>query len=76
MTRQSCNAGPELPPNVSCGGVCDIFPACLPPPSPELVASVMALRASLLQEHAQHRASMRTLMVLQRAISGRISVKD
>jgi len=72
MTLKSCNSGSELPPNVSCGEVCDIFPACLPPPSPELVASVMALRVSLIEEHAQHRASMRTLRVLQRAISERI----
>jgi hypothetical protein len=69
MTLKPCNAGPKLSPNVSCGGVCDIFPACLPAPSPELVASVMALRTSVLEEHAQHRASMRTLMVLQRAIT-------
>jgi hypothetical protein len=68
MTLKPCNSGTELPPNVSCGGLCDIFPDCLPAPSPNLVAAVMALRASVLEEHAQHRASMLTLMVLQRAI--------
>jgi hypothetical protein len=72
MTLKTCNSGPKLSPNVSCGGLCDVFPDCLPPSSPELLSSVMALRASLIQEHAQQRAAVQVLRVLQRAINKRI----
>jgi hypothetical protein len=73
MTLKPCDAtGCKLPDYQSCGGLCDIFPDCMPPPSPELVSSVMVLRATLVQENAQNRAAMQSLRVLQRAISDRI----
>jgi hypothetical protein len=30
----------KLPDNVTCGGLCPSFPACLPPPSAELLGSI------------------------------------
>jgi hypothetical protein len=30
----------KLPDNVTCGGLCPSFPACLPPPSAELLSSI------------------------------------
>ncbi len=64
-----CGRGERLADNMTCGALCDIFPDCLPPPSPELLSSVMALRASLFQEHAQHRASVHALRAIQQAIT-------
>jgi hypothetical protein len=70
--KPCCAIGGELPDNVSCGAMCDGFPTCLPPPSPELLASVVALRASLAQEQEHHRAAVRALRILQQAITERI----
>jgi len=62
MTLKACHAtGCKLPDYQSCSGLCDIFPDCLPPPSPELLSSVMALRASVVQEQAQQRAAVQAL---------------
>jgi hypothetical protein len=36
----------------TCGARCELFPACLPPPTPELAARVAAWRSAADQEGA------------------------
>jgi hypothetical protein len=42
--------GQRLPDAVSCGGRCSDFPACLPPSSPEFVATVSQFSADAERE--------------------------
>jgi hypothetical protein len=70
--RPCCGRGERLADNTTCGALCDIFPDCLPPPSPELIAAIVSLRESQAREHENHRASAQALRAFQQAIIERI----
>ncbi len=59
----------KLPDDITCGWLCGEFPACLPPPSPELVGSLQALRQAQVREHENSLGTAQALKLLQQAIA-------
>jgi hypothetical protein len=65
MACKPClRTGEQLPDNVTCGWVCDAFPACLPPPSHRLLDEFNRLRT----QGESHAAVARALEQLYRAL--------
>jgi hypothetical protein len=58
----------QLPDNVTCGWVCDSFPACLPL-SPELLERVSRFRAEGQARSERYGAVVRSLEQLFRALT-------
>jgi hypothetical protein len=69
MALRPCQySGQRLPDNETCGGLCSEFPACLPAPSPELVAEVARLRIEAESEQASYLATSASLMLIHEAL--------
>ena len=62
----------RLPDNTTCGWLCDEFPACLPPPSPELVGSLRELRQHQVREHENRLRTAQALIFLKQATTERV----
>jgi len=69
LTLRRCQSGEQLPPNVSCASLCQMFPDCLPPPSPELISSVQRFWADGQTESENDQAVASTLRHLYEVIS-------
>jgi hypothetical protein len=76
VTLRRCQFGEQLPPNVSCAALCPAFPACMPPPSVELVGDVVQLVSGAEQQHAAASAVARTLSSLHDAIVEGLARKE
>ena len=46
----------QLPPNITCGAVCESFPGCLPSPSPGLLRRVAWLRTQAANDRQNYTA--------------------
>jgi hypothetical protein len=74
MACRPCQwTGEQLPDNVTCGSSCEEFPRCLPPPSPELLATIVQVARQDQADHENHRATAETLELLYRAITEGLS---
>jgi len=70
VTLRQCQFDEQLlPPKVSCGTRCPAFPACLPPPSPELVATVVRSEVEARSTHDNQAALIHVLSYLHDAIT-------
>jgi hypothetical protein len=69
MACRPCRrTGEQLPDNVTCGRVCDAFPACLPP-SPDLLERVRQLGADGQAKSERYETVIRSLEQLFRALT-------
>ena len=73
--RRCQHSGQRLPDNETCGGLCSEFPACLPAPSPELVAEVARLRIEAESEQASYSAAAESLMLIHQVLVQGLEVK-
>ncbi len=70
MACKPCQwTGEKLPDNVTCAALCQEFPACLPEPSPGLLASISRFARQGQAERENHKAAASTLDKLYRAIT-------
>jgi hypothetical protein len=70
MACKPCRlTGAKLPDDTTCGALCKEFPACLPEPSPELLASISRFVRQGQAERENHEATASTLDQLYRAIT-------
>jgi hypothetical protein len=75
MTLRRCQYGNKLPTNVSCVVLCQDFPDCLPPPSPELATALRQFVTEASQERDQTEATTYTLSCLRDALNKGIRKK-
>jgi len=69
VSRNVCaHRGEKLPDNTTCGGLCTVFPECLPLPSPELLARLQEVFATGAREQLAHESLLSTLDQLRAAI--------
>ena len=77
MTRQTCqHRGVKLPDPVSCGARCSLFPRCLPPIPPEVVAAVVDLRAAAEAQQRNSLAVGDSLELLRQALAEGLARRD
>jgi hypothetical protein len=70
MACKPCRlTGARLPNDTTCGAPCEDFPACLPEPSPELLASMSRFARQGQAERENHEAVAGTLDQLYRALT-------
>ena len=75
-TRRCRYRRQQLTATATCGARCELFPACLPPPTPELAARGPAGRATPDQEGATAAAVAGVLAQLHAAITEGLDRKD
>jgi hypothetical protein len=63
-----CGRGERLADNTTCGALCVIFPNCLPPPLPKLVAEVRRLRIEAQHDADGARDTTESLNLLHQAL--------
>lgn len=74
--RRCQHTGQKLPDNETCGGLCSEFPACLPSPSPELVAEVARLRIEAENEAEGYTATAESLTLIHQALVAGLARKE
>jgi hypothetical protein len=73
MSLKPCRyTGLALAENTTCGGLCDMFPACLPLPSPHLVAEVAQLKTQAVVDHQSYTATAQALEAIHEALDIRL----
>ena len=69
MSWKVCaHRGVKLPENTTCGGMCADFPACLPPPSAELIETIRVSIHLTSADHDRRQAIHNTLDAINGAI--------
>jgi hypothetical protein len=69
MSLKPCRyTGLTLAENMTCGDLCDLFPACLPLPSQHLVAEVAQLRTQADNDHQNYAATAQALEAIHEAL--------
>jgi hypothetical protein len=69
MSLKPCRyTGITLAENVTCGGLCDSFPSCLPLPSSFLADEIAQLRTRTAHDHQNYTATAEALQAINEAL--------
>jgi hypothetical protein len=77
LSLETCRQiGTKLPDTETCGGLCDIFPKCLGPPSPQLLAAVARFRVNAINEQRSHSDRSEALTLIREALTAGLEKRD